>query len=284
MGVRSVKPPIRATTATSGRQGRQLCDKYTLLVGQELTIFQALLAFDISPPPLPQTIVNGNLVLYLYENLFPFREKTVAVHQIISPWKESRVNLKELIIEPVPVCRTLIKGNNQFIHFDITPLVQAWYNGSAANLGILLKPDDSSKKPFDIIGFCSRSCCNSRCWPSIEVTFADSAAAQITSAALEFDCKVTTSDTVQSAATLQVLQFTYTYFVSNSGSSPAFVALEISPDGSNWIPEGELSDIHPGKTILLISGSVAKYARITFRSAEPGQSTCLAISVRGYSV
>lgn len=53
MGVRSVKPPIRATTATTGRQGRQLCDKYTLLVGQELTIFQSLLAFDISPMLCP---------------------------------------------------------------------------------------------------------------------------------------------------------------------------------------------------------------------------------------
>lgn len=284
MGVRSVKPPIRATTATADREGRQLCDKYTLLIGQELTIFQSLLAFDISPLTPTQTIVNGTLVLYLYENLFPLREKTVAVHQIISPWKENRVNLKELIIEPVPVCRTLIQGNNQFIHFDITPLVQEWHNGSAANLGVLLKPEEACAKQFDIIGFCSRNCCNSRCWPSIEVTFAESAAAQITSAALEFDCRVTTSDSVQSAATLQVLQYTYTYFVINSGLNQAFITLEISPDGINWIPEGELSAINPGKTIPLIAGSVAKYARISFWSTQPDRSTSLKICVRGYSV
>lgn len=283
MGVKTVKPPIRAATATASRQGRQLCDKYTLLVGQEMETFQSLLAFDITSLPLVQTIVNGTLRLYLYENLFPNQEKAVAVHRIISPWKENRIHLRELIIDPVPVCRSLIQGNNKFIDFDITPLVQEWHSGAAANLGILLKPDENCyNRQFGIIGFCSRSCCNSLCWPALQISFIDYRPVQNGSSTLEFDCRVSTGRMVQTAAALNVLQYMYTYFVINTGISQALIGLQVSPDGINWITEGEMNSIRPGETRPLIPNSIAKYARLVFQSDETDQSTSLAICVRGY--
>lgn len=283
MGVKTVKPPIRAATATTSKQGRQLCDKYTLLVGQERETFQSLLAFDSTSLPLMQTIVNGTLTLYLYENLFPNREKAVAVHRIISPWKENRVRLQDLIIDPVPVCLSVIQGINKFIDFDITPLVQEWHSGTAANLGILLKPDENSyNKNFGIIGFCSRNCCNSLCWPALHISFIDYISAQNCNPTLEFDCRVSTGNIVQTAGILNVLQYMYTYFVINIGKSSALIALQVSPDGINWITEGELNSIRPGETKPLIPNSIAKYARLVFLSDEPDQSTILAICVRGY--
>lgn len=283
MGVKTVKPPIRATTATTSKQGRQLCDRYTLLIGQEMESFQSLLAFDFTSLPLMQTIVNGTLTLYLYENLFPNREKAVAVPRIISPWKENRVRLQDIIIDPVPVCQSLIQGNNKFIDFDITPLVQEWHSGTAANLGILLKPAESSdNRPFGIIGFCSRNCCNSLCWPALHISFIDYSPAQNCNPTLEFDYRVSTGSMVQTAGTLNVLQYMYTYFVINTGKSGALIALQVSPDGINWITESELNSIGPGETKPLIPNSIAKYARIVFRSDELGQNTSLAICVRGY--
>lgn len=283
MGVKTVKPPIRAATATTSKQGRQLCDKYTLLVGQEREIFQSLLAFDIASLPLMQTIVNGTLTLYLYENLIPNREKAVAVHRILSPWKENRIRLQDLIIDPVPVCLSVIQGNNKFIDFDITPLVQEWHSGTAANLGILLKTADNSySKQSGISGFCSRNCCNSLCWPALHISFIDYSPAPNCNPTLEFDCGVSTGSMVQTAGTLHVLQYMYTYFVINTGKSGALIALQVSPDGINWITESELDSIGPGETKPLIPNSIATYARLVFRSDELGQNTSLAICVRGY--
>lgn len=283
MGVKIIKPPSMATTATTSIQGRHLCDKYTLLVGRDKHVFQSLLSFDITSLPPLQTIVNGTLTLYLFENLFPEWEKTVAVHQIISPWKENRVNLKELMLQPAPVCRASISGNNRFIRFDITPLVHNWYTGVAANLGIILKPGNNDSCHFDILGFCSRNCCNSQCWPSLEVSFLNSDSVQSSCQTLDFDSTVITGSIANTAATLNIQRYNYTYFVINTGQNSAVIALQVSPDGINWITEGALQTISPGEIVPLVPNIIAKFARLIFQSADVQQSTSLAIRVRGFS-
>jgi len=82
---------------------------------------------------------------------------------------------------------------------------------------------------------------------------------------------------------LNIQRYNYTYFVINTGQNSAVIALQVSPDGINWITEGVLQTISPGDIVPLVPNIIAKFARLIFQSADVQQSTSLDIRVRGFS-
>lgn len=279
VGVKVFKPPIKARIVTNGRCLPKQAAKKTLIVGSKKHIYQSLVQFDISTLPLFLTILNGTLHLYLLENDWPSIEKTISVHQILSSWSKRRC----LCINTLPIASTTFSNiNHSFISFDITPLVTAWYTGSAENLGILLKLSNELTSGY--VELCSNKFHNSAFWPSLEVSILEPLnPSEACCQTLDFDISVTTDDIIKTTAILNIQHFNYTYYVINTGVCSATVSLQLSPDGTNWLIDEPPRVITPGIIVPLVPNVIARFARITYQSAISHESTKLDIRVRGFS-
>lgn len=282
MGVKFFKPPIMDTTIVNSLVNRPQYGKDTLLTGKKKCIYESLVQFDMSSLPFFLTILSGSLHLYINENLFSRVVKTINVHQILFPWDEKHVVFSEPVINQTPAASTSITDAvNLFLSFDITPLVIDWYTGKEANFGVLLKL--RNEITANLIGFRSKDFDNSQFWPFLEVAYLDPtpSAENCCHQTLDVDFSVITYDIAQTTASLYIQIFNYTYFVINTGVYSATVYLEISPDNIHWQTQSALQPILPGKMISLVPDTIGKYARLTYQSTIPGQSTALEIHIRG---
>jgi hypothetical protein len=286
MGIRVVKPPKKATFINNRKPNFKRPRCRTLPVGRNgQALFRSLLKFDLSSLPPFLNIINGTLNLSLVKNDFPCLTKTVTVHQILSEWSEKTLSFnRQPLFNPTPISQiTLTNQNNIFVSFGLTPLIRNWYNGTEANLGILLK---MSNEYMNEIVFSSKDYPNSKLWPYIQVDFLDppdTTNCNVCCHPIEVTMNAVTDDKVLWTNPLNTLMFNYTYIVINTGSTPAVVTLQSSPDGFHWGTESATVTILPNKIINLVPDHFVKYSRLSYQSALFKQSTTLAIHVQGRS-
>ncbi len=279
MGVKVFKPPVRNITVGNGLVHR---NREALMVGKKRCLFHSLLQFDLSSLPFFLTILQATLNLYLYENYYPSVGKTLNVYQIISHWDEKTADFYDPLCAQTPVTSmTFTSAYNIFLSFDITPLLTNWHTGRDANLGVLLKMNNETTA--NLVELYSKDFENSLYWPYLEVTFLDPSFSGGGSQPLEMDVHVITSDAMQTAATLNIIMFNYTYSVINTGINSATVSLQLSPDNIHWYTDEPLQIAGPGQLIALVPNTINKYARLTYQSTHTGQSTNLTVFVRGHS-
>lgn len=277
MGVKVFKPPITNVILINGKYSHQNRNNNLLLVGRKKRLYQSAIKFDISSLPLFLTLLNCTLKIYLFKDDYPSKEKTVDVHQILSPWHKN----SPLHFNPSPSARASFQSNCAFVSFDITPLFLDWYTGNADNSGVLLKLSEVTE-PY-LLGFSSKNFCNSAFWPFLSVSFLD----PITSSerccqTLDFDTCVKTSSILQTAATLNVQRFNYTYYIINTGNNDATVSMQLSPDGVRWFTDTPAQTIVPDQIVPIVPSVISRYARITYQSSSPSLDTTLNIDVRGF--
>lgn len=279
MGVKVFKPPVRNITVGNGLVHR---NREALMVGKKRCLFRSLLQFDISSLPFFLTILQATLNLYLFENYYPSVSKSLDIYQIISHWDEKTADFYDPLCAQTPVTSiTFTSTYNAFLSFDITPLLTNWYTGRDTNLGVLLKINNEAMT--NLVEFYSKDFENSLYWPYLEVTFLDPSSSGGGGQPIEIDVNVVTSDTMQTTATLNILMFNYTYTVINIGANPATVSLQLSPDNIHWYTDEPLQIVGPGQIMTLVPNTINKYARLTYQSTNIGQSTNLAVYVRGHS-
>lgn len=279
MGVKVFKPPTQDITVDNSLVQRY---KEALRVGKKRCLFRSLLEFDISSLPFFLTIINATMYLYLFENCYPSVPKTLNVHQVLSTWDEKTANFHEPLFNVTPITSmTFTNTNKTFLSFDITTLVTNWYTGRDANLGVLLKMNQELMA--NLVEFYSKEFENSLYWPYLEVTFLDPASGGGGGQPIELDVNVVTADAIQTAATLNILMFEYTYTILNTGASPATISLQLSPDSIQWYTDEPMQVLLPGQMAALVPNTINKYARLTYQSSNTGQNTKLAIYVRGHS-
>jgi hypothetical protein len=279
VGVKIFKPPTKTKTAINGIISRHCSINRALHIGRKKREYQSLIAFDLTCLPCLMTILQSTLSVYLYENCLPQQEKTITVHQIVSPWQKG----KAALIRPNPVASASVGAiNNVFINFDITSLVLDWHNGNAVNFGVLLKLESKTSCLPNVLACCSKHVSNSQCWPRLEVSFLEPAPSEGCCQIIDCDSSVLTSDIINTTAILNIQQFNYTYFIINNGINSALVSLQVSPDGLNWITETS-QVITPGVMLPFVPNVIAKYARLTYQSSIPNHCTFLDIRVRGFS-
>lgn len=61
----------------------------------------------------------------------------------------------------------------------------------------------------------------------------------------------------------------YSFAVLNSGTGPALVQLEISPDGSHWAADTPEQEVKAGKLLVLAPRFFLRYTRLAYRAASP---------------
>lgn len=293
MGIKIIKPPKKDTFINRKTHNKckispskNFCSK-KLPVGKDCkNLFRSLLKFDLSSLPPFLTIITGTLNLHLLRNQFSFIPKTIEVHNILSEWNEKTVSFRcQPLFDPVPISSVnLTKQQNIVVSFGLTPLIQNWYTGAEANLGIMLKMANECYNNKVI--FASKEICNSKFWPYLEVDFLDPPDAPGSGGCcepIEVTINVITDDTDYCTDPINTLMFNYTYYVINTGTAQAQAYLQTSPDGYHWAIDSAVTTINPGETQALIPDWIAKYSKLCYQSVLPGQSTTLAIYIQGRS-
>jgi hypothetical protein len=282
MGIQIVKPPKQTTFINKIKSSSKNSRRCFLPVGRNCKdLFRSFLKFDLSSLPPFLTIINATLNLHLVENNFPSCQKTVTVHQILSEWNARTLSFKhQPLYNSTPVSSvSLTNQNKSLVSFDLTPLIQLWYSGIEANLGVMLKTSDEAMHE---IVFLSKEYPNSKFWPYLEVDFLNSANNSCPQS-IDITINAITEDHIRSTTPINTLMFNFTYIVVNTGSAVAIAFLQSSPDSCHWGPESATKTIKPGQTENLVPDFIAKYSRLCYQSTADNQSTTLKIHIQGRS-
>ena len=275
MGRKTIKPPVKNVTLVNSRGRQRHLSSRILTVGCKKQVFQSLIDFDIAVLPPCLTILRGTLNIFVLKNTCYHITPAIDVHQIFSPWCKR----KAILFNSIPAASTVVTEKDCSLTFDITSLITEWYTGDSANLGVLLQLRNQQKP--GLIGFCSNRDFDSRCWPFLEVTFLETLPGENSCQTLDADESVTTGNRVRTTTKLNVQHFNYTYYVINSGSHSASVALELSPDGVNWMTDITPQIVSPEAMVTFVPGVIARFACLTFQSTAPDRHTDLKICIRG---
>ncbi|QDR82546.1 DUF6385 domain-containing protein [Sporomusa termitida] len=276
MGEKTIKPPVKNITLVNSRCRQRRFSNKILTIGRKKRVFQSLIDFDITALPPCLTILRGTLNVFVVKNTCFQEETTIDAHQIFSAWCKR----KAILFNTEPAASAVAPAANAgCLTFDLTSLVTDWYTGVSANLGVLLQLRNQQEP--GLIGFCSNRAFDSRCWPFLQVTFLEPLPGDNNGHTLDTDARVTTGNNVRTTAKLNVQHFNYTYYVINTGTQSASVALELSPDGINWMTDVPQQIIAPGVMKTFVPGVIARFACLTFQSTLPEQHTDLNIYVRG---
>lgn len=117
----------------------------TFVTGNQHTDRLALVRYDLSPIPAGNVITSATATLSEVSNQ---GASTVNVHRATAAWDESTVTLNSFGNAYNPAVETSFSnggaGHTGDVSFDLTALVQGWYDGSMANHGIAMSATTNS--------------------------------------------------------------------------------------------------------------------------------------------
>jgi hypothetical protein len=102
---------------------------------------RALLLFDLSPIPPGSLIAIAEFVAYVSNDWGYPDPITVSVFDVTSPWSETSVTWNSQPSFGVPRSFTSVDGAANYYLWNVTSLVQEWFNGTHTNYGIMLLAD-----------------------------------------------------------------------------------------------------------------------------------------------
>lgn len=289
MGKKIFKPPAMESIISEGHAGSAFFSSKTfiqrgLLVGGDCEdVYRSLICFDISSLPLFLIIIKSTLNLFLCADEFPkCNKKAIEILQIVSKWHQERVCWKKQpLTKDIPAVTSKITApTGTFVTWNITPLVEEWYTGQAANLGVMLKMSKECDR--SLVAFASGKLPDSQVWPYLEIDYI-SPCHKKGDETLDITLHVTTCDALRFTQPINTLMFNYSYLIINDGPNAALVRLEVSPDGSVWQPQTLLTKVIPGQLVTLIPDTIAKFSRLAYQSLVPGDKTTLTINIQGIS-
>lgn len=285
MPIKIVKPPIKSTYISNGRQDKDAFCCPEFFVGNKLRhTFCSLLQFDL-PQLLEGTeLISGVLNLFLNGNHYLDTERTMGVFQIVSYWDEKRVkwSTQPTTIECPVACIRINDQCQTFLSLNITTLVNDWYTNRAVNFGIMLSIFES-ESTNSRISFISGNAENSLYWPNLELEF-HNVAFQKCSQPLDLTIHTVSSDVIQTTKPLNLLMFDYTYNVINTGNQPAQVYLQVSADGVHWLTQSALYTLLPQECVALVPATICRYSHLCYQSLSWGNDTNLTIIIQGFGV
>jgi hypothetical protein len=283
MGFSIIKPPKKDSFIKQRSIGCK-CFSKSLPVGRiSNKVFRSLIEFDLSHLPPFLKISNATLNLHLAPNTYPTISRTVDVHQILSEWCPKCVSFKhQPLFKRIPECSAkLTKHHKSLISFELTSLIENWYHGTEANLGVLLKMANECI-PSEIV-FASRKSHNAELWPYLNIEYLDPASpCTPVCPPLEITHHKTAHKDPAYTDPINILLFNYTYIVTNVGSAPAVAHLQLSPDDHHWETCGQTKTINPGEQKEFVPDYIIKYSRLGYKAEHCDRSTKLLIHIQGH--
>lgn len=250
------------------------------------TSYRTLLKFDICSIPKDAIITRAILKLYVdYAHDSSVIGKFTP-YAITSLWNERTVTWNNCpSFDPFLLGSTTSIGGVGWYEWDITNVMNAWFNKTHNNYGIVLK--DNSK--FDLsdkrlIGRKSIKCKQTSPFSPVISVYYDlpkPSYNKVTLIGRKFIDKsifVKTSDDFLPTATFNTSeQSQVTFFIINTGQNPASIMLEISPNDIDYAVDNTVFEVLPGKTIAIVPRIFAKYTRLIYQSKNPLHRTSLNI-------
>lgn len=288
MAVKIIKPSCHDTYISSNHDSpfdfMMPFQKSELIVGKDKKVYRSLLKFDISSLQANITILSASLCLFLSKNNNPSVPKSLTVYEIISDWCECSVCwCNQPLYSLNPVSSLVITGElGTYLSWSITKLVQDWYTGTVVNNGVLLKADNELSS--NIVRFRSRKNKKSEVWPYLSVEYFLPACNVSAGTIDKIYSNLQTADNYIYTESIDVLSFNYSYVVVNKGSCTAQVKLQVSPSSINWYDDSLNIDVAPGETSFITPNNMSRFARMAYKSKEPGQITSLDIYIQGRTI
>ncbi|MPM55487.1 hypothetical protein SDC9_102284 [bioreactor metagenome] len=207
-------------------------------------------------------------------------DTNLEVYQVTSKYSPKKVSwYHHPLISGNPIDTIELKGKpGMAVTLRLTQLAAKWYSGAEANFGVLIKSNDETSSGF--AGFCSREWDDARCWPVLEVHYAqpDKPGCEPT-----LDLRedfLATSEYIYSS-TLDVLIFNYTYELHNRGDFPVEASLLLSMNGADWTVNALNRIIPPHSAEILMPDTITRYARLRFRTLEVGHKSVIQVYIQG---
>lgn len=285
MSVIFFKPPVMDTSVNiESRHHLDFRDKELNVGRKNDSIFRALLQFDLSQLPFTLPVFRSMLYLFLLNNYYE-QPQTIQLFQVLSRWNQKTVSGNDFpLTAAIPVDSILrTERNSCRLAFNVTPLITKWQNNLSANLGVMIRTK-CEMGTNNLISLCSSEFKDSSFWPYIEINYLEPQLPdKKCSDPLELQFNVETSDEMSYTNPINTLCFTYSYLVINNGEFPATAYLQVSPDGEVWLTQTKIANIQPKQLYSFAPNDTAKFSRLCYITATPGQSTCLTVYVQGTS-
>jgi hypothetical protein len=280
VGVMFIKPPVMDTSVNM--QSRHHPRLRQLTVGRnDDALFRVLLQFDLSQLPLTLPICHSTLYLYLLDDYW-YIPQTIQLFPVLSRWNQQAVSGTDFPLTGTKPLDSIQKTkHSDCLAFNLTPLVTKWQSNLSPNLGLMVKAKDE-RAADNFISFCGSEYKDSSRWPYIEINYLDPhSSSDPCCRHLELQFNVRTSDKSNCTNPINTFCLNYSYFVTNNGKCPAVAYLQISPDGEKWITQTEIFTLQPKQLHVFVANFIAKFSRLCYTSAHPGQSTSLTVYVQG---
>ena len=214
--------------------------------------------------PVGATITSAELRLYVLTTFSASISPIYGVHRIQQPWSASTVNWAKRPLYDSVAVTTFVSPVLGLLTIGVTSLIERWVSGESCQAGLLIKNDNEfNANTYFQAATVNRSNCD--LWPRLKIDFSTPAVA-IGSITPQFindfvSLVVPASGSAEHDKDVSLLNLV-TIMVTNNGPSLVEMYLEISPDGTNYMPEGRVVTVAPNTTEALVSGLFARYVKI----------------------
>jgi len=239
----------------------------------EYDISRLLLYFSMSQVPKDVDIESATLTFYI-KRASSWHKNEITPYVISEEWSPERVTWNTMpLYDRNTYDYTPNSWQPALYEFDITNIVQNWYNGDLTNFGLIFIGQESIDCTYlkvltDLKHICS---------PRVTVTYFKKSCSGSTRFVEEMQ-ELDTCDTFNYALQNDTsLTKTVTYMVENTGFSAVTVKLQISPNGLVFADDYKDVIIQPGDITYLTPYIFAKYTRIGIMNINTGDTSSVKV-------
>lgn len=271
-----IKPPIEIAQINMARPYKNFSNAPAMCLGRydKQHIYRILIKFPITAIPKDAIIIEAKLKLCITVGGIG-QPNLVTPYAIMQNWLVDTVTWENQPLFDTNTCSTGMDMKKSGLYtFDITPIVQKWYETEGYNNGLVLKNNefrdaafakvltDTDRKYSPIVKIKYALKCHSDC---------NTACSQFVEAVEEM---TTTWVEHYSIARNTSLGRLCTYFISNIGNQDIVAKLQISPDNIVFVDDnGGNYTVKPGETAAMVPYVFAKFTRVAVRNVNMYESS-----------
>lgn len=283
MPCKYIKPPLIDAYITRHRTAAKTMKRGYLLIGEHTnSYFESIALWDLTSIPYNLNIISATANFFVaYTNSLD--SSKIEAYPIVSRWKPAFTSLKHPpLTSPDPIAAASVSSTSNQLFFGITALVKEWQCHKDSNFGILFRMQEPDF-PGKSVSLFSGNYCDSSFWPYIEIKYnpPDEVPCIYKPETINISDTVKTTDDWSYTKPLDIFNYNYSYIISNTGTNPAIVYLDVSADGHYWLEQSAMHTILPAESVALVPNIITRYARVAFRSLHSHQGATLSIYTQG---
>jgi len=275
----TITPQVQITQIAKKEPNKNFSNQDLIRVGRDdpLEIYRILLKFPITLIPQDAVVIGAYLKLYMQVAGAGQQAAVITPYALDSGWNISTVTWNNQ-----PLYNTAISGSSQkagtslIQHaFDISSLVQAWYNSDLVNNGLILKTNEQDNKTLTNV---QANMFNSVSSPTVEINYVLKCDCVCTSIFVEgVEQLPTDSSYSYSTARNTSLTKTVSFLIKNTGLTTVSANLQISPNGIDFADEPGTQLIIPGELLPFVPCYFAKYTRVRASNTRVGETSTITV-------